>query len=187
MPLAYILIICYLIIERWLRKGKEATEFKTARWDNGSSQVIWLVGVLSLVLLLSAPFLNSNQIGYLNSPNIAWLGIVSMLVGLALRYWAAKTLGRFYTRTLQIVEKQQLIDLPPYNLIRHPGYFGTLLIELGAAIAINNSILILIVAIAGIFWRIYRIEAEEKMLATFFAEEYRVYTSKTWKLIPFVY
>lgn len=185
--IACLLLISYFAIERWLRKGTVALSLQASKVDGGSSKSMWLVVLLGIVLLIIAPFLNDNGIGYLNLRGLAWLGILSMSIGLFLRYWAAKVLGASYTRTLQIVEGQQLINSSPYNIIRHPGYCGTLLIDIGAACAINNAIVILLIAIAAISWRVYRIKVEEEMLATFFTDEYAAYTAKTWKLIPLVY
>jgi protein-S-isoprenylcysteine O-methyltransferase Ste14 len=185
--LAYFLILCYFAIERLLRKGKEAISLKAGRADLGSSQIIWINGLLGMVLVLSAPLLNAYQIGYLNSVYLAWIGILIMLSGLILRFWAAKILGKFYTRTLQIFEGQQIIDLAPYNIIRHPGYLGTFLLDMGASLAVNNWIVLLIIVITGMLSRIYRIQAEEKMLFISFEEQYKVYQAKTWRLIPFIY
>jgi protein-S-isoprenylcysteine O-methyltransferase Ste14 len=184
--LAYLLMICYLIIERLLRTG-QAISLKTGEEDRGSSQIIWMTGLFSIFLILLAPILNNYQVGYLDNPYIAWIGIFSMLSGLTLRYWAAKILGKFYTRTLQIIEGQHLVDQAPYSIIRHPGYLGTFLIDIGLAIAINNAIIILIVALMGVFWRVYRIQVEEQMLFSSFPVQYQVYLTKTWKLIPFIY
>lgn len=110
-----------------------------------------------------------------------------MLGGLMMRYWAAKTLGEFYTRTLQIVEGQEIVDQAPYNVIRHPGYLGTLSMEIGAGLAVTNWVVLLAAVLIGITSRTYRIGAEEKMLEARFGEEYKVYSNKTWKLVPFLY
>ncbi|MBD2532536.1 hypothetical protein H6G97_24310 [Nostoc flagelliforme FACHB-838] len=61
-----------------------------------------------------------------------------MLGGLVLRYWAAKTFGKFYTKTLQTPEQQEIIQQALYNIIRHPGYLGTFLMEIGAGLTIAN-------------------------------------------------
>ncbi len=182
--LAYLLIICYFIIERLLRKGKKAISLKAGESDRGSSQIIWISGLFSIFLILSAPIL---KVGYWNSVYVAWVGILLMLGGLILRYWAAKILGEFYTRTLQIVEGQRIVDQAPYSIIRHPGYLGTFLMDIGASLAVHNWVVLLIIVVLGLLWRIYRIQAEEEMLQTSFEEQYKVYLERTWRLIPFIY
>src|SRR5258708_1479204 len=59
-----------------------------------------------------------------------------MIIGLTLRVWAAQVLGRFYTRTLRTTDKQRIVQSGPYHLIRHPGYLGTILIWIGAGLAV---------------------------------------------------
>jgi protein-S-isoprenylcysteine O-methyltransferase Ste14 len=183
--LAYLLIVCFFVMERSLRKGKQALSLKPGTADAGSSQLLWISGAIGILLAIAAPVLNAYQVGYWRSAG--WLGIVLMLCGLILRAWAAKTLGKFYTRTLQIIENQQIVTHAPYNLIRHPGYLGTLLIEIGAGLAIANWLVLIALVVMGISLRVYRIDVEEKMLKASFGEEYTLYSDKTWRLIPFVF
>lgn len=184
---AYFLIACYFLIERSLRKGKQALSLKPGVADAGSSQVLWIGGVMSILLVIAAPILNTYQIGYWSYTNVGWLGLALMLGGLAMRYWAARTLGEFYTRTLQVVRGQKIVNQPPYNVIRHPGYSGTLLMEIGAGLAVTNWVVLLAAVIIGITSRAYRIGVEEKMLEASFGEEYKIYLKNTWKLVPFLY
>lgn len=185
--LAYILIVCYFVMERSLRKGKQALNLKPEAADAGSSQVLWGSGVISILLVIVAPILNAYKIGELSYVTVGWLGLILMLSGLAMRYWAAKTLGEFYTRTLQVIESQKIISQAPYNVIRHPGYLGTLLMEIGAGLAVTNWLVLLAILVIGITSRYYRIGVEEKMLEASFGGEYKIYLEKTWKLLPFLY
>lgn len=185
--LAYILIACYFVMERSLRKGKQALNLKPGAADAGSSHVLWVSGVISILLVIAAPILNACQIGEWNYATVGWLGLIVMLSGLAMRYWAAKTLGEFYTRTLQVIEGQKIVEQAPYNVIRHPGYLGTLLMEIGAGLAVTNWVVLLAAVVIGITSRAYRISVEEKMLAASFGGEYKMYLDKTWKLVPFLY
>jgi len=185
--LAYLLIVCYFVIERKLRKGEKARSLTVGPFDQGSSQIMWTSGLFSIMLVLVAPVLNAYQLGYWSSAYMSWFGLLIMLNGLILRYWAAKTLGEFYTRTLQIIEGQQIVDQAPYNILRHPGYLGIFLMEIGAGLAIANWVVLLIIVIIGVFSSVYRIQAEEEMLLTTFGEQYKVYSQKTWRLIPLIY
>lgn len=185
--LAYLLIVCFFVIERSLRKGKQALSLKPGIVDAGSSQVLWISGGISILLAIIAPIFNTYEIGYWNNASVGWLGLLLMLSGLRVRAWAAATLGKCYTRTLQIVEGQKIVDRAPYNVIRHPGYLGTFLMDIGAGLAFTNWVVLVALVVIGIPSRAYRIDAEEKMLEVSFGEEYKVYSDKTWKLVPFLY
>ncbi len=185
--LAYLLIGFYFVIERSLRKGQQALNLKPGEADAGSSQVLWICGVVSILLVIAAPILNTHKMGYWDNTIVGWLGLILMLGGLTIRYWAAKTLGEFYTRTLQIIKGQKIINQAPYNVIRHPGYLGTLLMEIGGGLAVANWVVLLALLVIGITSRAYRIRTEEKMLEATFGEEYKIYSDYTWKLIPFLY
>lgn len=184
---AYLLIAGYFVLERSLRKGEQALNLKPKVADAGSSQVLWISGVISILIVIAAPILNTYQVGYWSCTNVGWLGLTLMIGGLAIRYWAAKTLDKCYTRTLQIIEGQKIVNKPPYSVIRHPGYLGTLLMEIGAGLAVTNWIVLLAVSVVGISSRAYRIFVEEKMLEESFGEEYKIYSDYTWKLLPFLY
>ena len=110
-----------------------------------------------------------------------------MLVGLTIRYLAAKTLDKFYTRTLQILEDHYIVEQGLYRLIRHPGYLGVLIMEVGAGLAVTNWVICLVILLTGLIPRLYRIQTEEVMLAKIFGGRYIGYSKKTWRLIPFVY
>lgn len=184
---AYLLITGYFLMERLLRRDQQSLNLIPGKVDAGSSQVLWISGAISILLALAAPALNIHCIGSLSHKNIGWLGLILMLGGLAMRYWAANTLGNFYTRTLQVVEGQEIVNQAPYNVIRHPGYLGTFLIEIGAGFAVMNWVVLLAAVFIGITSRAYRISIEEKMLAASFGKQYEAYSDKTWRLIPLLY
>lgn len=71
-----------------------------------------------------------------------------MAAGLVVRAWAARILGRFYTRTLRIAEDQPIIRRGPYRLVRHPGYAADLLLWLGLRLATRNALVAFAVSLA---------------------------------------
>lgn len=142
--LAYLLIICYFAVERLLKKGEKALSLQTGASDRGSSPIMWISGLFSILLVLFAPILNAYQIGYCNSAYVGWVGLLLMLGRLLIRYWAANRLGEFYTRTLH-VEGQRIVAQTPSKIVRHPGYLGTFLMEIGASLAVSNWAVLLII------------------------------------------
>jgi len=185
--LAYLLIVSYFVMERLLRQGEQALSLQPGQSDHGSSRLIWRVGLFNLFFVLLAPVFNSYGIGYWDNEYVCWIGVLLMIVGLTIRYLAAKTLGKFYTRTLQILEGHQIVEQGFYRIIRHPGYLGTFIMEVGAGLAVKNWAILLVILLTGFMARLYRIRTEEEMLEGTFGEQYKVYSEKTWRLIPFIY
>jgi protein-S-isoprenylcysteine O-methyltransferase Ste14 len=116
-----------------------------------------------------------------------WVGLLIAVGGMSVRWWANRTLGEYYTRTLRVTAAQFIIQEGPYRMIRHPGYLGSMLMWVGAGLATTNWIafILAVVVMFGAYY--YRIQAEEQMLMAAMSQDYREYESRTWKLIPFVF
>jgi len=184
---AYGCIGCFLGMERRARHGPDAKSLRCGPFDRGST---WLLGgavLAAMVALLLAPVLNAFRIGVMDPTAVGWGGVGLMLGGMALRFWATRVLGRFYTRTLRIAGDQPVIDHGPYKVLRHPGYSGVLLMWSGAGLAALNWVVAaaVIVGMGGVYW--YRIRREEEMLRSVLGQPYETYRERTWKLVPFVY
>jgi len=184
--MAYLLIGCFLVLERALRQGQQATSLEAGEADRGSTRRLGEAFAFTVLALLMAPALNVLYIGRLPS-RTGWIGVGIMLSGLALRWWAHQTLGRFYTRTLRVAQDQSVIRSGPYQVIRHPGYSGVLLLWVGAGLAVSNWIAAGVATLVMFTSYRYRIKSEESMLLATFGKEYQAYVAKTWRLIPFIY
>ncbi len=186
--LAYLLIGLFFVVESRLRIGHEAKSLDKKPSDRGSTNLLVVAFLLTGLGLLAAPVLNYYQIGRLTfSTFVGWIGIAISLCGLALRLWAYRTLGQFYTRTLRVSDNQHIVRQGPYRLVRHPGYAGLILMWLGAALATTNWITFAFAAVFILAAYHYRIQAEEDMLTTAMPKEYGDYRAHTRRLIPFIY
>jgi len=179
------LVVAYFVTERGLREGRGA-RFTRSRFDRGST--LFIIG--SFVVAISLPpLLNELDVGRLGTGReaVAWGGVGLAACGIAFRSWAARTLGRFYTRTLVVEEGQRIVRVGPYRLLRHPGYLGTVSTFAGVALGRGNwlAALAAIAALGTAF--AYRIRSEERMLAETFGEEYAEYAAGTWRLVPLVW
>src|SRR6266540_4475194 len=183
--LGYLVLAGFLFMEGRLRSEQEAKSFETGRFYQQTTRILGLAYFISMLVLLASWLLNYFKIGTLSSW-VGWLGILVALFGLLMRWWANRVLGAFYTRTLKVVENQIIVQQGPYRLIRHPGYFGMILMWAGIAASTANWIIVLLI-LALIFSAYhYRIQNEEKMLLTTNAS-YAEYRTHTWRLIPFLY
>jgi protein-S-isoprenylcysteine O-methyltransferase Ste14 len=70
-----------------------------------------------------------------------WLGLLLVYVGIALRLYAIKVLGAYFTTTVAVAPEQPVIEEGPYRLIRHPAYTGSLITLLGGSPQKNSSLI----------------------------------------------
>jgi len=155
--------------------------------DRGSH--IWIVmavgmGVVAGIILVNANFPGTTlQRGQRLQ---FWIGIAVMLSGLAFRWYAIKSLGRFFTRTVATRAGQYVVDTGPYRLIRHPSYTGGLLMFLGAGIAMTNWPALLAIMAGAALGYGYRVHVEERALCADLGQPYRDYMLRTKRFIPHV-
>jgi protein-S-isoprenylcysteine O-methyltransferase len=185
---AYVLIVGFFLWERGSRQGAEAKSFARGVFDRGSTALLAGVFSLGFVLLVVALILDARGIGQMGVAQvIAWGGIVVMLLGIALRVWASRVLGRYFTRTLRTAADQPIVSAGPYRVVRHPGYLGDILLWSGAAFATLNGIAFAGLTVAALLAYGYRIHTEEAMLLETLGAPYRAYMTHTWRLVPFLY
>lgn len=184
--LAYALIVLFLVVERLLRRGEHAKAFKSQPTDRGSTRYVGLAFGGSMLALIAATFLSAQAPGALPAA-LAWVGVVVMALGLLLRIWSARTLGEFYTRTLLVSGRQQLVESGPYRWLRHPGYSGDIILLLGAGAASGNAFVLAIIALMVLPAYRYRIHVEEIMLRQQFGVAFERYAQTRWRVIPFLY
>jgi protein-S-isoprenylcysteine O-methyltransferase Ste14 len=114
------------------------------------------------------------------------VGICCVVAGTALRWYAAATLGRYFTVDVVAQASQPVVDVGPYRYIRHPAYAGLLLALIGFALALGNwaGLLAMLLLLGSAFG--YRIAVEEAALLATLGEPYARYMRRTWRLIPYL-
>jgi protein-S-isoprenylcysteine O-methyltransferase Ste14 len=188
-PLIVVLVnVGERVLDSLLRKDSVAKSLKTTEHDKGTSRLMQVVGVVFVVVLLLTVLLNQFRIGIVE-PHLVFtaIGVALMATGVVLRAVAMRTLGKFFTRTLQIREGHHVVSDGIYRRVRHPGYLADIILFIGSGIATSNVITTVVIlgVILPAFLR--RIAAEEQMLTDQLGQEYTDYKTRTWKLIPFVF
>jgi protein-S-isoprenylcysteine O-methyltransferase Ste14 len=113
------------------------------------------------------------------------LGIAVAIAGIALRWYAVLTLGRFFTTRVMTTKDQTVVQKGPYRLVRHPSYTGMLLTVLGVLLCQTNWISLACFALALPGFA-YRISVEESALVSALGQPYVDYMRRTKRLVPFV-
>ncbi len=91
-------------------------------------------------------------------------GIVILLGGLALRGWAFRTLGGYFTFTVMVSADQPVVSTGPYRLLRHPSYSTLLLICAGLGLTSACWLGLAIITVPPLVIAMWRIRVEEKAL-----------------------
>lgn len=125
---------------------------------------------------------NKNEISFLT-----YLGAATIILGIAFRAWSVRTLGRFFTPTVQIKAGHILVTRGPYRIVRHPSYLGAFLSITGGAVLLESLVGFIAGCIAMFIAYYFRISIEEKELMQHFGDRYLDYKSSTKKIIPFIW
>ena len=117
----------------------------------------------------------------------ALVGVFLFVAGIALRWWAIITLGRFFTVNVVIEKDHELVERGPFRVVRHPSYAGVLLAFVGFALTLRNwlALFIIILPIFGVFMR--RMKVEEEALSRALGSRYTDYMKRTKRLVPGIY
>ena len=116
-----------------------------------------------------------------------WAGAAVTLTGVALRVWAIRTLGQYFTYVVKVTPDQKVVETGPYRLLRHPSYTGGLLTGVGIGLSLRYALGPAIIGAAMLAAYLVRIGVEETALAQGIGEPYRAYMARTKRLIPFIW
>jgi len=115
------------------------------------------------------------------------VGVALVALGVLLRQWAVRTLGRFFTFQLTVQTDQRVVDGGPYRVVRHPSYSGLLLSGLGTAIALGNWLSLALLTIPYVIALAHRIQVEEALLRQGLGNDYDRYAASRKRLVPGVW
>lgn len=176
-----------VIIVYWIRRRRfwrPQSKGEIIKEEN-NDRSFWLI----VIGMISAFYL--PPIEYLFLPaillRVEWMqatGLTLIVLGSAIFIWARRTLGKFYSGHVSVIEGQLLVQSGPYRFIRHPAYAGYILIALGLSLGYSS-----IAGLAAILFLllpsvIYRIGVEDKLLAEHFGAQFNEYAVKVARLIP---
>jgi protein-S-isoprenylcysteine O-methyltransferase Ste14 len=172
----------FFALEAATRQRGAASSLDASSDDRGTTRMIVAAYATSVSF---APLLRRTPSARLPRA-AAPIGVGLQALGLGLRWWSMRTLGRSYTRTLRTEDAQHVVDTGPYAVVRHPGYAGSLLIWTGFALT-SRSVPV-VVAVAALLGTAYqrRITAEEVLLRRDLPA-YASYCKRTKKLIPLLW
>jgi protein-S-isoprenylcysteine O-methyltransferase Ste14 len=170
-----------------LKQTAKASRKEASVQDRGSMGI--LIGLQWVGLAL-----NFLLAGLFPAAAIPWyrtalfsIGVILILLGVALRWYAIWTLGRYFTRDVAVSADQKVVQTGPYRSIRHPAYSGTFLTMLGVGLAMTNWASLATLLICVFVGHMYRVSVEEKALIQTIGQPYVEYMHRTRLFIPLVF
>lgn len=182
-----ILLIIMGSVIMWLTQPEFSVEETKEKKDSDNFTVV-LILIMSFISVV-APVIDwayFSDVNYVFTI-FSFFGLAMIVTGLFFRIWAVKTLGKYFTPTIQIKPDHELITGGPYNIVRHPSYSGAFLCISGGAVLLESWIGLVICFIAMGAAYFVRINLEEKKLIEYFGHDYELYKQKTKVLIPFIW
>lgn len=121
------------------------------------------------------------------SPVQGWIGTAIFAFALYLFFLTHRDLGRNWSVSLEVRDQHRLITGGIYRHVRHPMYTAFFLWAVAQAFLLPNWIAgpAGLVGFGTLF--LFRVFREEQMMLETFGEEYRVYSSRTKRIVPWIF
>jgi protein-S-isoprenylcysteine O-methyltransferase Ste14 len=143
-----------------------------------------LFALVAAFLLPHLPLFRFVNFAPLN-PVASVIGLAVTVLGLAVLVWGRLGLGRNWSQTVAVKREPELVTDGAYRWVRHPMYAGGLLASVASAVVAGGAFVFLVVILGALF--LWRVRAEDELMARQFPGEYPAYRQRTKALIPFVW
>jgi len=189
MDLKIIIIIAvsylYGFFEAFMNLRQRSKSNVTKSSDKNSLRLLYGLITVSYTLSFS---IGATKIGRIYPWNTFFaIGMVLIVIGFMIRIQSIRILKQYFTYSIATVENHKVIETGLYKFIRHPGYFGQIIIFVGISTSISNWLSILAMLIPITFGYLYRIKVEERFMVEQLGEEYLNYQERTKRLFPMIY
>jgi protein-S-isoprenylcysteine O-methyltransferase len=172
------------------RRSRSKTGEKQDRSTLGTLWIVILASIAAGIFVASSASLRAGVVGLFEFPPsdlIPVLAVAFFSAGLALRWWAIVTLGRFFTVDVVVEKDHEVVERGPFCWVRHPSYTGVLLAFVGWAITLWNWVAMAVVLVPIFFAFVRRMNVDEQALRGALGERYEQYMKRTKRLVPFIY
>jgi protein-S-isoprenylcysteine O-methyltransferase Ste14 len=162
--------------------------FGIGRREDPSSRWIFIpLIIVAIVFAWLPPHLDHLNRWTIDGDSLRYLGLIMTAIGGFVRVATVFELGHRFSMFVAVQRNHRLKTDGLYRFLRHPSYFGALLVMTGWALVFRSAIGLLLTA-AMCVPIIALIRAEEEFLVREFGEQYRSYQQRTrWRLFPRIY
>jgi protein-S-isoprenylcysteine O-methyltransferase Ste14 len=155
--------------------------------EKGQISQSWTLYILTILHVLIGVIATIEYFWFVNhlDHRVTIVGIIFFSIGVAGRFWALNTLGKYHSPQIEIRENQPLITQGPYHYIRHPIYSFTIVEVLGCTLIPNAYFAFYLTIFVYTPLLLLRLFLEEKALMQAFGAAYLKYKEAVPCLIPF--
>lgn len=153
--------------------------------DAGSLLALRLSAIAGAVLAAFALKVRATEFAY--SSLLLALCLAAIWIGIAIRWWSFRTLGRYFTLRVMTSGDQPVITSGPYRFLRHPSYLGLLLVIAGLGVTYGNWLSLAALVLATLVGLVNRIRVEERALTGALGAAYTTYAAERKRLVPFLW
>jgi protein-S-isoprenylcysteine O-methyltransferase Ste14 len=173
------------VIRGWyVRKYKQDRKaiFRKEGFAVGLLASLWGIAILLPLLYMFTGWLDFADFGL--SAWASWIGVATFAGALWLLWRSHADLGQNWRATTDLREGHTLLTGGVFRHIRHPMYSAHWLWGVAQALLVHNWIAGL--ASLAVLLPLYplRVRREERMMVEEFGEEYRLYMSRTGRVMP---
>jgi protein-S-isoprenylcysteine O-methyltransferase Ste14 len=154
-----------------------------------------LLSVLLFVMLVFYQFSLPQELLVSQNIMLEMLGAIVFLLGLVVLYIAFSSFNKREFIGLEqldeikqpaIIVEKKLVKTGLYGYVRHPLYFGVILMLFGAVLFLPNVPMLLFVMVSLVYLPI-GVTLEERKLVAEFGVQYQAYQREVKMLFPFIY
>jgi protein-S-isoprenylcysteine O-methyltransferase len=192
MRLSLYLGLVYFVSEILLTITRRSRTKTGTKQDKSTLGMIWVVIAVSITAAIFVARSRSLRavLWMFELPESNWIPVLAVglfALGLAVRWWAIVTLGRFFTVDVTIEKDHEVVQRGPFRVVRHPSYTGVLLAFVGWALTLANWIAMLVLLVPIFIAFLRRMDVEEEALRGALGENYGAYMRRTKRLVPGLY
>lgn len=185
MTIYHILVYLFTITEVLLLILKRSGSSAKNKADRWSLTVFWLVIPITF---FAGDYIAEGGFGWpVAGGGLRGAGIVIFAIGFVVRWAAVLQLGNQFTVDVAITDNHTLKTNGLYKIVRHPSYFGLMLIIVGVSFFMSNWLSAIVIVVPIFLATLYRIKVEEITLIAEFGTQYQDYKKRVKKIVPFVY
>ena len=112
------------------------------------------------------------------------VGVVLCGLGVALRYWSRRVLGRFFTIGVVRQQGHRVVREGPYRHVRHPGYLAFVLFYGALPLVVGNWLGLLVLSAPALFIFVVLVLVEDRKLAQELGADYTRYQGESARMVP---